>query len=436
VSLAIALLPACAHVSPYYRNGQQRLVPSVADAEIDHRLLLLGDAGDPDPAGEPALQLLAARVRQLPARTTVLFLGDNVYQRGMPAPVPPEDAAKEKVAEQAAAAADALIVNVFDSRKDAERRIDAQIDVVRYTPARAIFIPGNHDWDQFELGGWDRILNLENYINRVAVDGNANVALMPSGGCPGPTATPLGRNGTLIALDTQWWLETREDGKPTLSHNPTHCPHPSEGEAREEIGAALKTAAAEHRWAIVAGHHPLLTKGSHGGFVDVWTHLFPFRVLRHYVPFYVEWIPLPGIGSLVATLRSCCSFSPQDMSSRRNRHMRKSVLQPMIEAVRTDTEPLVYAAGHDHSLQVFEGPRGTQFSLVSGMGCGSHASSVGSTSHTLFADSNAARPGLMEVDFLKGKGVRLAVIERTPEHPDGVEVYSRFLVGDPAAARD
>ena len=401
----------------------------MSDGDVDHRLLLVGDAGDPDPAGEPVLQLLAERVQQLPARTTVLFLGDNVYQRGMPPPVASKDATTEKLASGAAAAADVLIANVFDSREDAERRIDAQIDVVRHTPARAVFVPGNHDWDQFELGGWDRILNLENYIKDVAAGGSANVALVPSGGCPGPTEMQLGKSGTLILLDTQWWLETREDGKPTLGNNPTNCPHPSELEVREQLAEVFKTAAAEHRWAIVAGHHPLLSDGPHGGFMDFRTHLFPFRVLRHYVPFYVEWIPLPGLGSLMVALRNCCSTSPQDISNRRNEHMRKNVVEPMIKAARTNAAPLVYAAGHDHSLQVFEGPRGPRFSLVSGMGCGSHASSVGSSRHTLFAHSNPAEPGLMQIDLLKGKGVRLAVIERTTAHPEGVEVYSKFLAG-------
>src|SRR5579862_715391 len=83
----LSIVVGCAHLGPYYREGETREVAPVASADIDHRLFLIGDAGDPDRAGEPTLKMLAQRVRQLPERTTVVFLGDNAYERGMPEPV-------------------------------------------------------------------------------------------------------------------------------------------------------------------------------------------------------------------------------------------------------------------------------------------------------------------------------------------------------------
>ena len=107
--------------------SRARQVPAVGDSQVDHRLLLLGDAGEPSSNGEPALEVLGHQARLMPERTTVVFLGDNVYERGMPDPIEPEKAALDT----AAAAADVVLPDVFDSRKEAERHLNAQIDVVR-----------------------------------------------------------------------------------------------------------------------------------------------------------------------------------------------------------------------------------------------------------------------------------------------------------------
>ncbi len=423
VGIWLPIVSACTHLSPYHRRDQSAQVESVPNTAIDHRLLLVGDAGAPDPKGEPTLQLLAHVVSMLPERTTVVFLGDNAYERGMPPPLEPGEATLDKVAD----AADAVLPQVFDSRGEAERNVNAQIDVVRGNHARAIFIPGNHDWDQFEIGGWERILNLGTYLRDAAAEGGANVSLLPEGGCPGPVPVRLGSRAALLALDTQWWLETRQDGKPTATNNPTHCPYTVETDVRDAIVSELEAAKKENRWAVVAGHHPLASNGPHGGFVDIATSLFPFRVLSNYVPFFIEFIPLPGLGSIVVGLRQCCSPSAQDMSNGRNRHMRNAILYSMIEAEKKHAAPLLYAAGHDHSLQLFESKKGPRFTLVSGLGSSARASAVSSGRSTLFAHSNSAQPGFMQIDFLKDGAVRLAVIERTVERPDGFEAYSAFL---------
>lgn len=69
---------ACSHEVPFHR-GEFRADLVARDA-IEHRLILLGDAGAPDPEGEPSLRLVARRGAELPHRTTIVFLGDNVYE--------------------------------------------------------------------------------------------------------------------------------------------------------------------------------------------------------------------------------------------------------------------------------------------------------------------------------------------------------------------
>ena len=80
-------------------------------AAVDHRLLLIGDAGDADPDGEPTLHALEKHVESMPTRTTVVFLGDNVYETGMPEPTPIEGTVTEEVLDEA-------LLNLYASRRD------------------------------------------------------------------------------------------------------------------------------------------------------------------------------------------------------------------------------------------------------------------------------------------------------------------------------
>ena len=96
---------------------------------VDHRILLIGDTGAPDPSGEPALETLSARVAEIPDRTTVVFLGDVVYETGMPEPSPIEDTPVEEILDKA-------LLNMYESRQEAERRVKDQLKSVDFRRAR------------------------------------------------------------------------------------------------------------------------------------------------------------------------------------------------------------------------------------------------------------------------------------------------------------
>jgi hypothetical protein len=424
---------ACSATQPYYSAGKISVAPA-ADAQVDHRLLLIGDAGDADPKGEPALELLARQVRLLPDRTTVAFLGDNVYERGMP------EAGESKAAGEAAEAANAILPKVFDSRQQAERLLDAQVDTVRGTAAKGVFIPGNHDWDPFAAGGWKRVLAQEEFLKQDShIGAGADVEMVPEGGCPGPVPIPLGKRGMLIVLDTEWFLELavkkdQPNDKPCPENNPTGCKCTTEQDVASALVDDLREAARQGRWAIVAAHHPLNSAGPHGGFVDPLTHLFPLRFMRHYLPWYVEWIPLPVLGTFAVLARQHFSPSPQDFSNAKNIHLRDLLRDAMADAEKQNAPALLYAAGHDHSLQVFKTPRGPRYTVVSGLGAMSRASEVGSTHNTLFAHTGEFHTGFMQVDFLRGGGVRLAVLESEKGNPAvGREVFSMMLAESDAS---
>src|SRR5919108_5066924 len=150
--------------------------PGVAAApdEIETTLFITGDAGEPVRRGDPVLAALRRAVAERADRTIVAFLGDNIYSRGMP----PEGA---------------------PDRRDAERRINAQLATVVGTGARGIFVPGNHDWARGDRG-WEAVRRQGAYVE---ARGDRRVTVTPADGCPGPVVEDAGSQLRLIIMDTQ-----------------------------------------------------------------------------------------------------------------------------------------------------------------------------------------------------------------------------------------
>ncbi len=417
LGIACLWLAACTHLTPY--AVPVATMPAPAADAVEHRVILIGDTGAPDAEGEPALDALLVRVNQMPDRTTVVFLGDVVYETGMPEPSGLEGTAVEEILDEA-------LLNLYESRHEAERRVRDQIKAVDVPGARAVIIAGNHDWDQFGVGGWKAVRALETHLGQVRPLARAQIDFLPGGGCPGPVATDVGGRVRLIVLDTQWWLESGD--KPTPDDNPTACPYTTEDAVLAALTRELRAAHAAGRVAIVAAHHPLRSKGPHGGYVYPLVHLFPLTMAGTYVPFFVRWFPLPVLGSVGGALRRWASPSAQDMSGRANRHMRRRLVAAMNEADADGAGPLLYAAGHDHSLQVFQGgATGADYVVVSGLGSKTKTSEVRHDRGTLFAHANPAHPGFMQLDVLRDGAVRLAVVEAAADTPAGTEAYSLLL---------
>src|SRR5690349_12662751 len=97
-----------------------------AQDSIKHRIILIGDAGEMDKAQQSVIPHAASGV--LPGKTTVLFLGDNIYPRGIGLP----GSSDQKLTE------DILRSQYVDLRKQG---------------AAVYFIPGNHDWDRMGKNG-------------------------------------------------------------------------------------------------------------------------------------------------------------------------------------------------------------------------------------------------------------------------------------------
>ena len=335
--------------------------PAVPAAQVDVTLFFIGDAGAPaaPPDSEPVLLALRAAAATA-SRPVVVFLGDNVYPRGLP------DSAD-------------------GGRPEAERRLGAQLAVLRASGARGVFVPGNHDWDRQGPRGWDAVRREERFIGA----GGGGAVLLPGGGCPGPAVLDVGQSVRVVALDTQWWLQ---DG-PKPRHPDSACAADSEHEVIDSLRAALGTAG--ERRVVVVAHHPLSSGGPHGGHFGWQDHLFPLRDAKSWL-----WLPLPLIGSVYPIARES-GVSSQDMSSRAYRRLRAD-----LDSAFAGSAPLVYAAGHDHTLQVIGGTS-AHYELVSGAGIFGHRDRVVALDHTRFARSAS---GFMRIDFLRDGRARLGVI--------------------------
>ena len=154
-------------------------VPTPAAQEIATSLFLIGDAGHADRPDHPVVSAVREAASSNPARSLILYLGDNAYPQGLP----------EKDA---------------PGRAAAEVRLNTQVDAARASGAATIFISGNHDWAKAR----------ERRMGPGATRGRATWS--SAGGQPSASFRKMAararsrwtsaRSVRLVLLDTQWWL--------------------------------------------------------------------------------------------------------------------------------------------------------------------------------------------------------------------------------------
>ena len=321
---------------PWIAEGIPR---NTIEIEIRHRVVLIGDAGyyREDDATLEALDRWASSVDS----SSVLFLGDNIYNKGL----------------------------TDDDREHGERILSQQLSA---TPTRKIFIPGNHDW-----GLLPRKQNAKSIQNQQAFvdewpEGHAE--FIPKEGCMGPTSRTLfeadeGRKAVVfIALDPTPWIN------PRLRKD---CPTPqSPAEFLATLGAQL--ARHQDAFVVVASHYPMLTGGPHGGLS---------------YGFFTDMIITP-IGWMVGGLANTYEPGYADWIAQ-------------TQAVLRQNPPTIYAAGHDHSLQLLDAGDVAGLYVVSGAGADDRVSTVTDLPETIFAH---AAPGFVVVDFGERDGREIVVV--------------------------
>lgn len=196
---------------------------------IEAVLYLIGDAGDANPARTDVLAQLAgdldARLAETPsAPVMVAFLGDNIYDDGLPTEPSEEDLEK----------------------------LRGQVETLgAHAGVRGVFLPGNHDWANGASFSDGRAA-IERQIEWVQhASSGANVTFLPDDGCPGPATAELGATVRLVFVDTEWLLRDPERRCGTADEFYARLTRVLEGSADRRV--------------LVLAHHPLVSGGPHGG---------------------------------------------------------------------------------------------------------------------------------------------------------------------------
>jgi hypothetical protein len=228
LAMVVAATAAWTACTPSQVRYEQSPSSTSVPGAVDATLFLVGDAGEVNPERDDVLTHLSAQIQDA-ARTTqrpvlVAFLGDNIYDEGLP---------------------------TEPSREDLEK-LDGQVLALGDLPdVSGVFLPGNHDWANGAsiADGLAAVERQRAWIEQVRP--GRDVRFLPDDGCPGPAGRELGASTYLLFIDTEWLLRRPEQG----------CGN-ADG-FYERLSAELR-AHADKRLLILA-HHPLVSGGPHGG---------------------------------------------------------------------------------------------------------------------------------------------------------------------------
>jgi hypothetical protein len=326
--IILVILISCASYKTQYSKESTQWEKSNPSSSLvlQHTMYLVGDGGNAYEDKTPVLDYLKTTLASASEKSSILFLGDNIYEYGMP---PKED---EKLHEAA------------------EFNITTQLKLLDDFRGRPIFLPGNHDWCGWGLEGLKRQENfVESYLNDRVIKSEKENYFLPDDGCSGPVAVELSNEVVVLVVDSQWWLANW--------NKETKINEGCEVKDRASFGTHFENMLRKYqnKNVVIAMHHPMYTYGPHGGGYTLKQHLFPLTDLNPKL-----YIPLPGIGSLVALFRTTMG-SRQDVPNKNYKKLRSTVLDASHKNGK-----FIFVSGHEHTLQYIENDN-QQF-IVSGSG--------------------------------------------------------------------
>ena len=317
----ILLLQSCAiHQAQFGKEAAKtRTTNGIDTTKIAHTFYLIGDAGNADlPLPQQTLELLSQKLASAHKNSTLLFLGDNIYPKGMPTDKEPE------------------------AKTLAETKLNTQLALAKNFKGQTVFIPGNHDW-------YSGIKGLESQAQYITTKLNDKKSFLPQKNCA-IESVKINSNLTMIVVDSQWFLEDWNQ-HPTINE---FCDIKTREAFFEELEDLLNKN--RDKKVILAMHHPLQTNGSHGGQFSLEKQLFPLE----------QKIPLPVIGSVINLLRKTSGISPQDIQNKQY-----TILTKRIKTLLQAHNNVVVVSGHDHNLQYIDHDNIKQ--IISGAGSKSEA---------------------------------------------------------------
>ncbi|MFT5243879.1 MAG: hypothetical protein ACJA1H_000302 [Glaciecola sp.] len=284
------LCSACATFKPQYKSDNSS--DTFPDKEIEHSFYLIGDAGNsPIDEASSALKAFKLELNKASGNSTAIFLGDNIYEKGLP---------KKN----------------DENRAFAEHQLNVQTATVKDFKGNTIFIPGNHDWYS---GGIEGLKRQEKYIEDIL----GKNTFLPENGCPIERIN-VSEDIVLILVDSQWYI-TDWDKHPKLNDE---CEFKTRARFIDEFESEVKKA--RGKTTIIALHHPMFTNGSHGGQYSFKSHM----------------TPLPVLGTLKNVLRNTSGGSNADLNNKRYRELKE-----LLVTLAQENDKALFVSGHEHSLQ-------------------------------------------------------------------------------------
>ncbi len=285
------VLSGCATYNAQYSEIQDQ-ENQFPDKKIQHSFYLIGDAGNSSLGSESeALKAFKVQLKEASKNSTVLFLGDNIYPKGLPK-------------------------KSDEGREFAEHQLRVQTSAVKDFKGKTIFIPGNHDWYSDGLKGLQR---QEDFIDDIL----GKNSFLPEHGCP-IEKIDISDQIVLIIIDSEWYL-TNWDDHPTINDE---CETKTRTKFFDELESEIKKA--DGKTTLIALHHPMFTNGSHGGQYSFTDHMKP----------------LPGLGTLKNVMRKTGGVSTVDIHNKLYSEFRKRII-----TLSQQNDKSIFVSGHDHSLQ-------------------------------------------------------------------------------------
>lgn len=289
---------------------------------IQQRIVLIGDAGELNFGRAPVIDAVKNLI-PLNEKTTVIYLGDNLYNYGLP---------------------DEIMGNYGQLKSI----LDSQINIGQGNKAKVFFIPGNHDWANEALDGTEIVKRQEDYVNDTLKSGNPNVHFYPEDGCPGPIEQKITNDIVLVMYDSQWFIR-KQGTKPGLESD---CDSKTPEQFFHELDDILERNA--DKLVILAGHHTLKSYGIHGGYFPAKLLLFPLIDINPKL-----YIPIP-IGFVYILARGTFG-TPEDLRFPAYENMIKGV-----DSIAKKRPNVIFVGGHEHTLQLIKDS--SYYYIVSGAG--------------------------------------------------------------------
>ncbi|MHB0754425.1 metallophosphoesterase [Polaribacter sp. M15] len=268
------------------------------NSEVLHTFYLIGDAGNSKrKEQDPALAYLEKEIEKANENSTLIFLGDNVYEKGIPKKVKKKKKKKRK------------------KYNLAKHRLAVQYDIGKKFAGNTIFIPGNHDW----YSGLDGLKRQEELVE----DALGKNRFQPESGCP-LEKIEINDEINVIVVDTHWFV-TNWNKHPTINDK---CEIKTRQKFFDEFEGMIKKS--QGKTTLIALHHPMFTNGPHGGYYSFKSHIKP----------------TPLLGSALNILRKTSGATNTDQQNEKYNELRRRII-----TIAQANERVLFVSGHEHSLQ-------------------------------------------------------------------------------------